>query len=550
MSPDVSELRQKIWLAVAMALVLPLFLGVTALIFFGAWPYPDALKIFYQYTGIYLLLVLFPVIKLTYRFIRSVGENINKSAFPINRFASTKHLLVILLCFELVYFFGVVVSGVLSIQDFGGRQYEGAFYVYSYFAGLPSVFLTVLCVFIYISDALGRYFATRGVMGNTTPLRLNMAVLGLLVPMLFVSTFLVYFYERTGHLTTETLVLSLILMVIAGAALYYIVNSLYKTSLSLQNFKSIHTNKESMSANQLEPDFIGEFGELAVEWKRLYEENIKTNLHLLESEQRLRQLVEYTSDWIWEVDTKGNLSYASPKIKELLGYEPEEVIGCSVYDLMPKQEAERVAIIYEELIKERKAFHGMININQHKDGHLVILESSGVPLFAEDGEWLGYRGIDRDISDRYRYEKELQQERNFIDAVIENAGAMVVVLDKQGKIQRFNRACEEVSLYTFEEVKGKYVWDFLLMPEEVEPVRNVFKKLEYTTLPGQLTNYWVAKDKSRHLIEWSNVVMTDAEGEYDYLISIGNDVTEKYLCRRLWLNGQNCLNVSLKTPIH
>ncbi|MFO7603705.1 MAG: PAS domain S-box protein [Gammaproteobacteria bacterium] len=111
--------------------------------------------------------------------------------------------------------------------------------------------------------------------------------------------------------------------------------------------------------------------------------------------------------------------------------------------------------------------------------------------------------------------------------MLENAGALVVVLDRQGRIRRFNRSSEELSQYRSEEVLGRYVWDLLLPPEEIEAVQAVFAQLETTTLPNNYTNHWVARDKSRHLIHWSNVVMTDDQGAYDYLISIGVDVTEQ-----------------------
>ncbi|NIS38577.1 PAS domain S-box protein, partial [Candidatus Saccharibacteria bacterium] len=57
-----------------------------------------------------------------------------------------------------------------------------------------------------------------------------------------------------------------------------------------------------------------------------------------------------------------------------------------------------------------------------------------------------------------------------VNAVLDTAGALVTVLDTEARIVRFNRACERISGYSFEEVKGRPFWDFLLLPEEVEPV--------------------------------------------------------------------------------
>jgi PAS domain S-box-containing protein len=121
---------------------------------------------------------------------------------------------------------------------------------------------------------------------------------------------------------------------------------------------------------------------------------------LKESEERFRSLVESTSDWIWEIDRNGIYTYASPKVKELLGYEPEEVIGKTPFDFMPAEEAKRIANTFKDIVAGSKPIEGLENTNLHKNGHLVILETSGVPVFDSKGQLRGYRGVDRDITER------------------------------------------------------------------------------------------------------------------------------------------------------
>ncbi|MCG6536408.1 MAG: PAS domain S-box protein, partial [Syntrophales bacterium LBB04] len=104
---------------------------------------------------------------------------------------------------------------------------------------------------------------------------------------------------------------------------------------------------------------------------------------LRESEERFRSLVEMTSDWVWEVDRHGIYTYVSPKVKDLLGYEPEEVIGRMPFDFMPTDEAQRIAKVFSDIAKARRAFERLENVNLHKDGHRIVLETSGVPVFGE-----------------------------------------------------------------------------------------------------------------------------------------------------------------------
>ncbi|MCF7821155.1 MAG: PAS domain-containing protein, partial [Mariprofundaceae bacterium] len=126
---------------------------------------------------------------------------------------------------------------------------------------------------------------------------------------------------------------------------------------------------------------------------------------LHEAKEKFQALVESSSDWIWEVDANGVYTYASPKIKDLLGYEPDEMVGKTPFDLMPPGEKVRVGKLFGEIVGTQAPFSGLENHNLHRDGHLVVLETSGVPVFGKDGEFCGYRGVDRDITERKQAEE-------------------------------------------------------------------------------------------------------------------------------------------------
>ena len=79
---------------------------------------------------------------------------------------------------------------------------------------------------------------------------------------------------------------------------------------------------------------------------------------LRRSEQRYRLLIETTGDWVWEIDAEGRYTYASPRIKDLLNYRPEEVLGKTPYDLMPPDEAKRMAPLFRRIASRRVPFVG------------------------------------------------------------------------------------------------------------------------------------------------------------------------------------------------
>ncbi|MBF0132070.1 MAG: PAS domain S-box protein [Magnetococcales bacterium] len=163
--------------------------------------------------------------------------------------------------------------------------------------------------------------------------------------------------------------------------------------------------------------------------KALLEENgerKRVEKALRMSEERFRSLVESTSDWVWELDTQGRFTYASPQVKEILGYDPEEIVGrLTGFDLMPPGDAERNRIEYQKFVAAAVPFKGMVNKNFHKDGREVFLESSGRPYCDNTGKLLGYRGIDRDITERKQMESRLSESEDQHGTLVANVPGVV-----------------------------------------------------------------------------------------------------------------------------
>jgi len=129
---------------------------------------------------------------------------------------------------------------------------------------------------------------------------------------------------------------------------------------------------------------------------------------LRESEEKFRHLVEQLNDWVWEVDQNGVFTYINPKVRDVMGYEPEEILGKTTFDFMPSDEAKRFAEVLNSFISMQKPFTRLEKTLIHKDDHAVVLETSGSPVFDSQGVLQGYRGIARDITERKRVETELK----------------------------------------------------------------------------------------------------------------------------------------------
>jgi PAS domain S-box-containing protein len=179
------------------------------------------------------------------------------------------------------------------------------------------------------------------------------------------------------------------------------------------------------------------------------------------SHNRLRSLVEMTSDWIWEIDARGIYTYVSPKVTELLGYSVEEVLGKTPFDLMPPDEAGRLRLFIQPFFSNAQEIRNLENINVHKNGRSVVLETKGVPILDKAGKLIGYRGIDRDITDRKQMEEDLKKSEQRFRSLSE-ASLEAIVFIEDGIIVDANEALNRLFGYEGEDLRGRPATDFIV----------------------------------------------------------------------------------------
>ncbi len=136
-------------------------------------------------------------------------------------------------------------------------------------------------------------------------------------------------------------------------------------------------------------------------------ERKRIEIELRKSEERLRDIIFSSADWVWEVDKDGKYTYSSQKSIDFFEATVEEIIGKTPFDFMPEEEAKRIAPIFEEIVANRAPIVDLENWNIGKNGELICLLTNGLPFFNDAGELIGYRGIDKNITERKLFEHEL-----------------------------------------------------------------------------------------------------------------------------------------------
>ena len=259
----------------------------------------------------------------------------------------------------------------------------------------------------------------------------------------------------------------------------------------------------------------------------------QSELALIESEERWQLALRGANDGIWDWNVKTNEVFFSRRWKEMLGYSEAEV-GNTLDEWSKRVHPEDLDWV-TAIIKDHFAGKTPFYVSEHrvlcKDGSYKWILDRGQALWDEAGHVVRMTGSHTDITLRKQAEFLLEQERDFSNAVIDTVGALIAILDREGKIVRFNRTCEQVTGYSFAEIKARLVWDVLIIPEEKSAVKAVFQRLLAGQIPNQYENHWLAKDGRRHLISWSNTALFNSEGEVEFAIATGIEITEQ---RRVW----------------
>jgi two-component system sensor histidine kinase DctS len=302
----------------------------------------------------------------------------------------------------------------------------------------------------------------------------------------------------------------------------------------------------------------------AIERKRS-EENLQTN------KEGAQQLLEYADEGIYSVDLNGNCTFINPSALRMLGYNDEsQLLGKHIHPLIHHTLADGTPCLDKECrvytsTQSGKVFHVDDEVLWRADGSSFPVEYRSAPTRVNgviNGSVVTFSDITQrkqveselkaahdqldqrvkertrrlekvnqlleiEIEDRIKAQEVLNAEREFISTLLDTVGALVCVLDKEGRFVMFNRACEETTGYRFEEVKGKYVWDLFLVKEEIEPVTQVFRNLQAGMFPNRFENYWLTRDGEKRMIVWTNTVLLDDDGVVKNIIGTGIDITEK-----------------------
>ena len=251
-------------------------------------------------------------------------------------------------------------------------------------------------------------------------------------------------------------------------------------------------------------------------------ERKKSEETLRQSEGKYKSLVESTSDIIWETNKEGVYTYVSPQFEIILGYTPAETIGKSPYNFISDDLLSEINSRIESSTESTLPFFLLVNKFKHRHGHLIHVETSGVPVYNLAAELTGYRGVSRDISKRYLAEKELFK----LSSAVQQSPNTVIITDLKGKIEYINPAGCSISGYSIEELTGKSPSVFKSGNTSVETYKSLWSTIK---AGNEWKGIFYNKKKNGELFYESASVLPikDTDGTITHYLGIKEDISKR-----------------------
>ena len=215
-------------------------------------------------------------------------------------------------------------------------------------------------------------------------------------------------------------------------------------------------------------DLLPSVIERVLQQQRLDEERRQALEALRESEEKYRTILGSIEEGYYEVDIAGNFTFFNDSLCRLLGYPEDELMGMNNRQYMDAENARKVYQTFNAIYRTGKPAEAFDWEVIRKDGTRRFVEASVSLIRGSTGEPVGFRGIVRDITERKRAEREIEERRMYLEGVLGAAPDAIVTLDAGHRIVEWNPGAERLFGYSQEEAIGRNIDHLITNPDTFE----------------------------------------------------------------------------------
>jgi len=253
-------------------------------------------------------------------------------------------------------------------------------------------------------------------------------------------------------------------------------------------------------------------------------------------------------------DKEGRIVLWNKEATKLYGYEKSQAIGKLMTEIISKEKEPEKVFGYINKIFEGRSFNRLQLKDISFDGQVRYVYNNSYPLFDLKGEIIMGISANIDITSLKTIQKELESSKHHLEKIMETPTSLIVELDRDLVIRRFNLGCEKSTGYSRNEVLGK-CWIDLFVPDRLKQVTktilNDVINQENTVLQREYESVIVSKYGKERVIFWAHSTITDENGNFVCLISIGKDITDRKRFQQRMSEGEKQYRfITESLPIH
>jgi PAS domain S-box-containing protein len=254
-------------------------------------------------------------------------------------------------------------------------------------------------------------------------------------------------------------------------------------------------------------------------------EDLRHGLASLRTRAVLTGFLEHAPVPMFARTLDGRYVFVGKGWEEAFGRRHADVVGRLVDEAFPGGRHPEIEAIDRRVIETRAAVRAEHALDL--EGCRRVFDLVEFPLLDAEGKISAICGFAREVTEQRATERALAAEREFLGSVLDHAGLLVGVVDREGRIVRANREFERLTGFAPHELVGHAFADRLLAPDERQAVASVLARVLEAQAPVTFTNHLVTRSGERRTLEWVATVMRDEDGRPTHVVGIGRDVTER-----------------------
>ena len=253
---------------------------------------------------------------------------------------------------------------------------------------------------------------------------------------------------------------------------------------------------------------------------------------LRESEEQNKTLLESFEDGYFEVDLAGNLTFFNESLCRIVGYSHQEMMGMNNRQYMTPETSKKVYDTFNEVFRTGKATKAFGWELVRKDSQIRHVETSVSPVYGPGGDRIGFRGIARDVTERWIAEQACKESEEKYREIIESIEDGYYEVDLKGNLVFFNEALKKILGYSSEEMMGMNNRQYM-SEKTAKIVYETFNEVYRSGKPTKAVDWeLIRKDGEKRYLETSVSSVRDSSGHPIGFRGIGRDVTERRLARK------------------